>query len=1066
MKPRFLRAIVGAATLLAAALSAGDGRADIDEAWLHRAPLPASVRPLLALILDHSAAAGVRLPVGEDYDPLRDYASGTTSPACDPGKVYFRRGAGPVPDCARQRGLDLVPRDSVSGLHCESARATLASAGFHVASRAAQWRAGPDGGYWDALGDESTGPVECRADRGRHGSTAGDWYAGEGSGVPWLRDGAQEIPWDRAPFADPYILYTGNYLNYLRANLSASERPLAEVMSRRLAQAIAATSEIDVALVRVDDDGPDGGFIARAPVASEVAAAEVLAMAAATPTGSAPLTETLTEAARWLAGGPRQFGFDARTDAAALDPRAAATYRSPFEHACRPVSTAYLSAGVASGDEQAPAAANALPRFQAETGGCGPDCLAAVGTWLGTTDLRDDLPGAQSAPLSWILPPDAAAGESGSIADPLAYVNLVANAHQRDAAVAASPALSAAALMPFEVGASAPGVIFGLSAPRPSARWLGNALKYALRAPAGPLEPPLVVDRDGEPAIDANGLPGAGTRSLWSDAPDANLLAGGAAGRLPIPEARNVYTNVADESITDPANRLEPGNVRIAREALGLNPRDPESVDELLESFLSLRTLGDPGLPPVAIVGYPQAGLSVAYAATQDGMLHAFDADSGVEQWAWMPKELLGRIPALVRNAATTVRSHGLDGALVVHRHDPDGDGRIDPASGEHLWLLFGLGRGGSRYYALDVALPREPRLLWSLELPDAPALGLAEPVVTRLEIADSGQDTENWVVVLAGGYDRRFDARAATGSGRGNAILAVDATTGRRLWSAGGPEDDLAIDGLSSVAAAPRLLDLDGDGNIDRAYVLDVVGNLWRVDLEGGRDAASLASARRLARLDAAGRRFHFTPDTSIVRAGMQSRLAVAMGSGSLMRPRDATGQDAVFVVYDEIAGGPVPELEVDDLYDATHTEAGIPPDAPGWFVLLDAHGDGERVAGPIGTFDHVLRFQTYQPLTVDPAAPCGPPPSSARHYALDIRTGLPRATAVESEEEEPEEIATSGLPPGLRFGFPGRWDEACAGCKPRPFGILGGETFDTGYAGDPVRTSWRKLVPPPDSR
>jgi len=1060
-----MRATVRTATLLAAALFAGDGRADLDEAWLHRAPLPVSVRPLLALILDHSAAAGISLPVGEDYDPLHDYASGLDSPPCDAGKVYFRRGAGPAPDCARQRGLDPVPRDSASGLHCESARAALAAAGFFVASRAAQWRAGAGGGYWDALGNESTGPVECRADRGRHGSAAGDWYAGDGFDVPWIRDVGQEIPWDRSPFADPYILYTGNYLNYLRANLPVSERPLAEVMSRRLAQALASTSEIDVALVRVDDDGPDGGYVAQAPVASEVAADEVLAMAAASPAGSAPLAETLTEAARWLAGGPRHFGFDARTDSSALDPSVAAAYRSPFEHACRPVSVAYVSAGAASGDEEAAAAAHALPRFQAETGGCGPDCLAAVGAWLGTTDLRDDLPGAQSAPVSWILPSAPAAGGSGSFADPLSYVNLIANAHQRDAAVAAGPALSAAAVMPFVVGASAPGVIFGLSAPRPSARWLGNALKYALKAPAGPLEPPLVVDRDGEPAIDANGLPAAGTRSLWSDAPDANLLAGGAAGRLPIPEMRNVYSDVADDLITDPANRLGPGNTNIGREALGLGPLDPESVDGFLESFRALRTLGDPGLHDVAIVDYPQAGLNVAYAATQDGALHAFDADSGVEQWAWMPKELLGRIPALVRDATTTVRSHGLDGALVVHRHDPDGDGRIDPASGEHLWLLFGLGRGGSRYYALDVALPREPRLLWSLELPDAPVLTLAEPVVARLEIADSGQGMEDWVVLLAGGYDRRFDAPAATGSGRGNSILAVDATTGRRLWSAGSGEDDLAIDGLSSVAAAPRLLDLDGDERIDRAYVLDVVGNLWRIDFEGGRDAASLASARRLARLDAAGRRFHFTPDTSVVRTGMQSRIAIAMGSGSLMRPRDVTGQDAVFVVYDEIAEAPVPELEVDDLYDATHAEAGIPPDAPGWFVRLDAHGDGERVAGPIVTFDHVLRFQTYQPLAVDPAAPCGPPSSAARHYALDIRTALPRATVVESEEEEPEEIVTSGVPPGLRFGFPGRWDEACAGCRPRPFGILGGETFDTGYAGDPVRTSWRKLVPPPAS-
>jgi type IV pilus assembly protein PilY1 len=1060
-----MRAIVGAVTLLAAAFSAGDGHADMDEAWLHRAPLPVSVRPLLALILDRSAAAGGSLPVGEDYDPLRDYASGPDLQSCDPGKAYFRRGAGPAPDCARQRGLDLVPRDSVSGLHCESARAALARAGFYVASRAAQWRAGPDGGYWDALGDESTGPVECRADRGRHGSAAGEWYAGEGAGVPWIRDGEQEIPWDRSPFADPYILYTGNYLNYLRANLPASERPLAEVMSRRLAQALASTSEIDVALVRVDDDGPDGGYVARAPVASDLAAVEVLAMADSTPAGDAPLAETLTEAARWLAGGPRQFGFDARTDSAALDPRAATTYWSPFGHACRPVSLAYLSAGVPSGDEEAAAAANSLPRFQAESGGCGADCLAAVGAWLGTTDLRDDLPGTQSAPVSWILPSESAASESGSFADPLSYVNLVANAHQRDAAVAAGPALSAAALMPFGIGASTPGVIFGLSAPRPNARWLGNALKYALRAPAGPFEPPLVVDRDGEPAIDANGLPGAGTRSLWSDAPDANLLAGGAAGRLPIPGLRNVYTDVADDRLTDPANRLEPGNTSIGRETIGLRALDPESSDGILESFLALRTLGDPGLRAVSIVDYPQAGFSLAYAATQDGVLHAFDAESGVEQWAWMPRELLGRLPALVRNATTTVRSHGLDGALVVHRHDPDGDGRIEPASGEHLWLLFGLGRGGSRYYALDVALPREPRLLWSQELPSAPVLSLAEPVVARLEIADSGQDTENWVVLLAGGYDRRFDASAATGSGRGNSILAVDATTGRRLWSAGGGGDDLAIDGLSSVAAAPRLLDLDGDGRIDRAYVLDVVGNLWRMDFESGRDAASLASAHRLARLDTAGRRFLFTPDASIVRSGMKSRLAIAIGSGSLMRPRDAAAQDAVFVVYDEIAGTTVGDLQVDDLYDATHSEAGIPPDAPGWLVRLDAHDEGERVAGPIVTFDHVLRFQTYQPLPVDPAAPCGPPPSAARHYALDIRTALPRATVVESEEEEPEEIVTSGLPPGLKFGFPGRWDDACAGCKPRPFGILGGEPFDTGYAGDPVRTSWRKLVPPPAS-
>ena len=59
---------VRAMALLAAALAAGHGRADMDEAWLHRAPLPASVRPLLALVLDRSEATSVSVPVGEDFD--------------------------------------------------------------------------------------------------------------------------------------------------------------------------------------------------------------------------------------------------------------------------------------------------------------------------------------------------------------------------------------------------------------------------------------------------------------------------------------------------------------------------------------------------------------------------------------------------------------------------------------------------------------------------------------------------------------------------------------------------------------------------------------------------------------------------------------------------------------------------------------------------------------------------------------------------------------------------------------------------------------------------------------
>ncbi len=1059
-----------AASLLAGMACAHGCLADTDEAWLRRADLPDDVHPLLGVILDRSAATTRLLSVDEPYDPLRDYGAGLPAAVrCDAGKAYWRRGPGPAPDCGRQAGLELSPRNAASGLQCDAARASLAAQGFYIASRAAQWRASAEGGFWSAPQFARSGAVECRADRGRHGAVPGRWFASAGTGLPWTDAATREVDWDRPPFTDSYVFYTGNFLNYLESDRVPVERSIAEQMSVQLARALAATDELEVAVVRVDDDGPDGGYVSRAPVANAVAAADLRAMSAQSPAGSAPLAETLVETAFWLGGAQKRFGIDNRADPAASSTVAPGQYHSPFEHACRPVSLAFLTAGEPSGDDLAGPAAIALPGFEAGTGGCAADCLAVLAHWLDSADLREDLPGRQSAPLRWIAPPptpDPVTGAIASRADPLAYVNLVAGAFQHDAATAADPQLSAAGLTSWDIGDGKPGAIFGLTVPRARERWPGNLLRYALRAPTSPLQAPQLVDRDGEPAIDrANGLPAPDTRSLWSDSADSNLLAGGADGRLPSADARRIQTDFVGPRILDDANRLAPGNPRFDRAAMGLGRMDPETLEDALAWPALQRTIGDPGPTAPVVADYPETGRSIVYEATHDGMLHAIDAGTGIELWAWIPRELLPRIPQLMRDGVTTRRSHGFDGPLVLHRHDPDGDGRIVPAAGEHLWLLGGLGRGGNRYFALDVSSPEDPRLMWSMGLPDADVEGLAEPVVSRLAILGSGQSVGNWVVLLAGGYDSRFDTGPAAGNGAGDALHVVDAVSGRRLWSAGGVDGALAMPGLASAASAPRVLDLDGDGYLDRAYLLDVTGDLWRIDFASGLDMADFATARRLARLGAGDRRFYASPDVSIAAVHGENRLAIAFGSGWLARPRDATTVDRLFVVFDrEDLAGPE-DLTEADLFDATDAADAVPLAAPGWLVRLDSHGPGEKVIGSSVTFDHVLRFQTYQPLPNDDAAPCGPARSASRRYALDVLTAQPHASAVDSEEDESGEIPVSGLPVGLRFGFPGRWEHACEGCRPRPFGILGGGTFDPGYAGDPVRTSWRKLNPPPVS-
>jgi type IV pilus assembly protein PilY1 len=292
-----------------------------------------------------------------------------------------------------------------------------------------------------------------------------------------------------------------------------------------------------------------------------------------------------------------------------------------------------------------------------------------------------------------------------------------------------------------------------------------------------------------------------------------------------------------------------------------------------------------------------------------------------------------------------------------------------------------------------------------------------------------------------------------------------VDAETGNLLWSAGStPGSGLVIAGFdASQPSAPRALDLDGDGELDRAYFVDVAGDLWRLEFASGRAPAELAQAHRLAQLGTGPQRFHATPDVSLVRFADGARLAISVGSGWLDRPLDRNIVDRIYTIFDRDTASDAGTLTEADLHDADAGEP-MPPSSSGWFRRLDGHGAGEKVIGPSVTFDHVLRFQTWQPLPPDAMAPCGPAQARRRLYAFNVSNGASHAVAIESPEEDFVDIPGSGLPVALRFGFPGA--AACPGCPPRAFGIVGAETFDAGYAGDPVRTSWRKLALPSDSR
>jgi type IV pilus assembly protein PilY1 len=279
----------------------------------------------------------------------------------------------------------------------------------------------------------------------------------------------------------------------------------------------------------------------------------------------------------------------------------------------------------------------------------------------------------------------------------------------------------------------------------------------------------------------------------------------------------------------------------------------------------------------------------------------------------------------------------------------------------------------------------------------------------------------------------------------------------------------------LASVAAMPRALDVDGDGYVDRIYLLDVAGRLWRFEFPAGASSAERGRARLLARLGTSGdppaareaRRFHAAPDIVFLRDGPTPRLALAFGSGWAERPRDTRVADRFYVLFDDLQDPADTTahsiLTDDDLFDASHGIA-PPADARGWYLRLDQHGAGEKAWGAALTLDHRLRFTTYQPLPPEPDAPCGPPRGTSRLYTLDIRSG----EAVNRSSELPEpaiELPGSTPPPPLRIAFRAPASD-CSGtrCRSLPTLLIGSSAYATDFMNDPVKTSWRRLESPVD--
>jgi type IV pilus assembly protein PilY1 len=216
----------------------------------------------------------------------------------------------------------------------------------------------------------------------------------------------------------------------------------------------------------------------------------------------------------------------------------------------------------------------------------------------------------------------------------------------------------------------------------------------------------------------------------------------------------------------------------------------------------------------------------VVYAGANDGMVHAFNADSGRELFAFIPS------PAF-RNLRT------LSDPGYTHRFFVDGAPNVGDALIGDDWqtvLIGGLNRGGQGIYALNVTNPASfgennaaNMVMWEFTDADDADLGYtyAQPAIVRLR---SGA----WGAVVGNGYSNTEADGAVSSSG--NAVLYIldlaDGSVLRKIDTGVGKDDDPRGLGRPNGLSTPAVVDINGDAIVDFAYAGDLFGNLWKFDL------------------------------------------------------------------------------------------------------------------------------------------------------------------------------------------------------------------------------------------
>ncbi|HXF46725.1 MAG TPA: PilC/PilY family type IV pilus protein [Burkholderiaceae bacterium] len=217
-----------------------------------------------------------------------------------------------------------------------------------------------------------------------------------------------------------------------------------------------------------------------------------------------------------------------------------------------------------------------------------------------------------------------------------------------------------------------------------------------------------------------------------------------------------------------------------------------------------------------------QSRRKMLYVGGNDGMLHAFDALTGEERFAYVPRAV---IPNLAQLASTAY----------AHRYYVDGSPAAYDAHFGGGWktVLTGTtGAGGKSVFALDVTDPDAfgtNKVLWEInDTTPYQAGDAADPqYANRLgytigSAAVFKANNGEWVAAFGNGYNSLSNEASLyiVRASDGRLIKRIDTLAGSSTYP----------NGLGS----PTPYDANGDDVYDYIYATDMLGNVWKFDLSG----------------------------------------------------------------------------------------------------------------------------------------------------------------------------------------------------------------------------------------